>query len=119
MFYDDLVADSGLYLRSIFEFLGADPGFVVDTSKRHNKGLVRRDTNLSRLLHANFPGRQWLRRHMPGSTRDFLSAKLTETTHSEAQPLQDNVRDRLLARFRDDVQRLQPLVDRDLSAWIS
>jgi len=119
MFYDDLVADSARYLREIFDFLGADANFVVDTSKRHNRGLVKRDTALARLLYANFPGRQWLRRKLPDQTKTFVGKKLTKTTHGSAEPLSGDLRARLVDRFRDDVRQLQPLVDRDLSSWIA
>lgn len=118
MFYEDLVADSALYLRRLFDFLGADPSFVVDTSRRHNKGLVKRDTALARLLYANFPRRQWLRRKLSDSAKTFVCNKLTKSTHASAAPLSNDMRVRLVDRFRDDVRQLQPLVDRDLSSWI-
>ncbi len=118
MFYDDLVSNSALYLKRIFEFLEVDPSFVVDTSKRHNKGLVRNNTMLTRLLYANFPGREWLKKRISDQARTVVSKTLTKTTHSAASPLTADLRARLVSRFRDDVRELESLVDRDLSSWV-
>ena len=118
MFYDDLIADPGSYLREMFEFIGVDPEIQIDTSTRHHKGLVKSASLKSRLLCAQFPGKQFLKRHLPSATREKIQGRIEDATHEEPMPLSSATRNHLIDFFRTDVLALQSLVDRDLSHWL-
>lgn len=118
MFYDDLIADSDAYMREMLEFIGVDPEFRVDTSTRHHKGLVKGQSLKSRLLYAQFPGKQFLKRHLPSAAREKIQGRIEDATHAAPAPLSAAMRMHLADVFRDDVHALQSLVDRDLSHWL-
>lgn len=119
VFYEDLVRDPAAYLAEILDFIGVDPAFPIDTSMRHNKGLVRHDTKLTRFLYGSFPGRQFIKRVFSESARALISRRIANATHAAAEPMQPQIRKRLISVFRDDIQKLQSMVDRDLSTWIT
>lgn len=118
MFYDDLITDSDTYMREMLEFIGVDPEFRVDTSTRHHKGLVKSQSLMSRLLYAQFPGKQFLKRHLSSATRENIQGKIEDATHAAPAPMSRATRRHLIDLFQDDVFALQSLVDRDLSHWL-
>lgn len=119
MFYEDLVREPETYLADILDFIDVDPKYPIDMSMRHNKGLVRHDTKLTRLLYGDFPGRQFIKRRISKSVRAVISKQITSATHAAAEPMQPQIRKRLIREFRNDIQKLQPLVDRDLTSWMT
>ena len=119
MFYDDLVRDSGSYLREMLDFIGVDPAFRIDTTTRHHKGLVKSASLKSKLLYAQFPGKQLLKKLLPARARENIQGRIVEATHDEPDRLDDTIRARLVEIFAEDVTQLQALVDRDLSHWLS
>lgn len=118
MFYDDLIADPDAYMREMLEFIGVDPEFEVDTSARHHKGLVKSQSLKSRLLYAQFPGKQFLKRHLPSATREKIQGGIENATHAAPAPMNSATRNHLIDLFRGDVLALQSLVNRDLSHWL-
>lgn len=118
MFYEDLVRDPSAYLAEILDFIGVDPGFTIDTSTQHNKGVVKRNTPLSRILYADFPGRQFIKRRLAGPAQASISKKIAKSTHATPGPMQPHVRQELAQIFAEDVHHLQSMVDRDLSSWV-
>jgi len=118
MFYDDLIADSDAYMSEMLEFIGVDAEFRVDTSTRHHKGLVKNQSLKSRLLYAQFPGKQFLKRHLPSATREKIQGSIQDVTHDAPAPMSSATRNHLVDLFREDVLALQSLVDRDLSHWL-
>jgi len=118
-FYEDLVRDTGAYLQKILEFIGVDPGFEIDTSVRHNKGLVKRDTRMARWLRKDFPGRKLLRRSVSDSLRTVIRGKMENANYELPSPMSPDTRSTLARVFREDVLRLESLLNRDLSAWLS
>lgn len=118
MFYDDLIADPDNYLREMLEFIGVDPESRIDTSTRHHKGLVKSQSLKSRLLYAQFPGKQFLKRHLPPATRKKIQGRIEGVTHDEPMPMSSATRSCLTDVFRDDVLAVQALVGRDLSHWL-
>jgi len=118
MFYDDLIADSDAYMREMLTFIGVDPEFRIDTTTRHHKGLVKSQSLKSRLLYAQFPGKQFLKRHLPSVAREKIQGRIEDATHAEPEPMSSATKSRLVDMFRDDVNALQSLVDRDLSHWL-
>ena len=115
--YEDLQRDPKALLRDLFAFLGVDPGVAVDTSTRHNVSGVLRNP-LWRLLwsRSNRP-RAFVRPLLPRSLRRRVAA-FFETRPMIKPPLHDETRALLGADYRDDILRLQDLIDRDLSAWL-
>ncbi len=98
-------------LADLLAFLGVDPDWPVDITRRHNVTLVPRWARLQRRLR---PVTRVLRRLAPS-----VVERLRDSTRVPLGrgPTADE-RARVIARYADDVERLQDLVQADLSAWL-
>jgi len=106
-------------LARIFAFLGVDPTVEVDLDVHSNAGHVPDPTNpLHRLINADGSlvkrvGRAvlpfGLRRKLLGTVRKQLFVAPPKLDPAEKRAL--------FARFAEDVDRLEPLIGRDLSHW--
>jgi len=111
-FYDDLRADPAGMVREIFAFLGVDPDFRPDVSRRYNDSIqawVSCGRQRTGLIHR--AKRRLLGRPEPGGRGG-------RPPRGMAIPrLEPDVRERLAARFDDDITWLERLTGRDLAAW--
>lgn len=119
--YDDLRADPVGVTASIFAFVGVDDGFVPDTSVRHNAGGVAR----SRLVRIALKPRRAsaaVKGRLPGTLADRVTAAsvaLHRRNLAPAPPLDPEMRARLIEGYRPDVLRLQEVIGRDLTGWLT
>jgi hypothetical protein len=126
LLHDDLRRDPERCLSAIFTFVGVDPGAVIDRSEEHNASAVAhvprsgwlyasvaRPFLLSPYLQSVVP------RPVAARVRPWARRLLLKQAASAApSPLGPELRAMLTARFRDDVEQLQQLVNRDLSHWL-
>ena len=113
--FEDLARDAATVMAGIYEFLGVDARFVPDVSRRHNEGRVPRSRRINHAWHA-------LRRLQPRTFQAprFLvrwNARLLESASTPAPPPDPTLRARLLELYRDEVDRMEELLGRDLDAW--
>ena len=100
--YEDLVRDMSAIMRELYEYVGVDPAFTPDLTVRHNA----RPTE-----------------HHNGRLRSRLSSLGRSMTTRDVAPTVSNgillgTRKELLSFYRDDIVRLQALIDRDLTGWL-
>jgi hypothetical protein len=115
--YDDLVADPGGLFRDLFDFLGVDPGFVADTSRRPNPSGELRNPLLRWLWTRTHGPRERLRPLLPKALRARVS-RWVISRPLDRRPLPAATRRWLTGLYADDVRRLEELLGRDLSAWL-
>ncbi len=99
-------------MRAVFNFLGIDDGFVPDTSMRHNISGVPRNRAVTALLKVTYPVLGYLERSLPPPLISRIGKTLLKTPS-----MNPDTRARLTADFREDIVKLQDLIDRDLSRW--
>ncbi len=122
--YDDLRQDARGLMQEMYGFLGVDPTFTPDTSKRAQTGQVPKNQALNRLMRTENPLRSavsgLLRVLFPESIRRQLRSQLLKLNSQSkaALPLSDTDKQLLIDYYRDDVLKLQDLLGRDLSAWL-
>lgn len=115
--YDDFRTDPGAVMTDLFEFLGVDAGFVPDTSERHNQSGGIIDNRLLRQIWTRSAlVRSRLRPYVPAHARHAVFSAFTRDL--VAQPLDPGLRSELTALYRDDIEKLQELLDRDLAHWL-
>lgn len=114
--FEDLQQDVGALLADLFAFLGVDSGFVPDTARRHGQTGVIRNPVLRRIWTGSVSVRTALRPHLPPSVRDLAFPLLAPRLERPA--LDPGLRAELIGVFREDVEKLEPLIDRDLSHWL-
>jgi hypothetical protein len=112
---DDLVADPETTLANIFAFLGVRP-LPVDSSLVMNVSGRPRVQALNQLLTQANPIKSALKKVLPYRLGSTLAHRIRnwnlEGTHID--PAEAAV---LAGRYRDDVERLAVLLQRDLSSW--
>jgi len=106
--YDDFDARPFAVLRDVFRFLGVDDDFLPDISVRLNQSYVPKRGQLGSLL----------RDLVPSAARRRVRALVPIGAPAKAS-LDRPTRTYLSEVFREDVLRLQALLKRDLSAWLT
>ncbi|MDX1540966.1 MAG: sulfotransferase, partial [Geminicoccaceae bacterium] len=114
--YEDLVEQPAWFFTELFEFIGVDPGFTPDSSRRHNASGMIRNPVLRAL---------WTRTHslrsaaplLPKPVRRRIAGFFTSRA-MDPLPFPAETRRRLVEIYRDDIRQLQELIGRDLRHWL-
>jgi hypothetical protein len=115
--FEDFVANTGMVLREIHEFLEIDPTFVTDVVERHNPAMVPRSITANEIFVKTAQlVRRFLPRSMQGTGLGARAQQLLLLRPPERLP--GSIRLRLLEQFREDINRTSALVGRDLSDWL-
>jgi len=114
-FYDDYVRDAAAFLREVFRFLEVDADFVPDFALRYTEPRVPRSHGAHRLMK-RMGVWELARALAPRGIRPAL--KRLAFRPRRALRIDPVDRARLIAYYREDVEKLAALVQRDLSAWL-
>ena len=116
--FEDFQRDPAGVMRNIYAFLGVDPAFAPDVSRRHNQsGGVIRNQALRRAWVQSAMLRARLRPYLPEAMRDRMLRLATRNL--DPVRLEPTIRAELTELYRDDIVRLSVLLNRDLSHWLS
>jgi hypothetical protein len=122
LFYDDYCKDINNFLKRVFTFVGVDGDFIVDTSKRGRVGGVPKRAWVRRLLNEKNLARSVaatvLKTVLPLDTRQKMRQYLLKQNTMRISLDQENYM-RLAEIYREDILKLQQMVKRDLSHWLS
>jgi hypothetical protein len=128
--FRDLVEHPVATVQDAYRALGVDDTFKPNVSTQYNPSGIPKMKWLHRLLyHAGI--RVAVRERMPEPVRRFTSEQFSgllqtmqnwkkKLMHANLRrpPLPDDVRAELRDLYRNDIHRLQNLIDRDLSHWL-
>lgn len=108
-------------MREIFTFLGVDESFVPDVSEKHNSGGIPRNKMLHQLIRRKKSLRRLMAAVEPFVPRGLRSVrrKIRDMNLAPPPALPSDTRAELSDYFRDDILRLQDLLGRDLSVWLT
>ena len=121
--FDDLRRESDQLMKEFYEFIGVDSSFEVSTKKKSQTAEVPKNQALNQLLRTKNPLREGaakvLRTLMSEERRQKLRSQLISANSQgkEGLPLSDEERRGLEDYYREDILKLQDLLDRDLSGW--
>jgi len=123
MLFDDIRERPEWLLRELWRFLGVDDQFrptVLD--KQVNPSVAPRSTALNRALHGTLRslrvvGLDGVRRAALRSKGLHEIVKKLTLRRSSYPPMDSEVRQMLIDEFRDDINALEDMLGRDLSAW--
>lgn len=116
--YDDLEKDTFKVVQNIFAFLNVDSSFVPDLTRKNVSGIPR-----SRFVYDLFTKDNILKSACKPLLGNKIRRKVhkyiaTETLKPKPKlPLATKLK--LVEVYREDILRLQDLIDRDLSGWLS
>jgi hypothetical protein len=113
------------FIQNIFEILGIDKSFVPDMSRKYNVSDVPVFPSVEKSLYAVKWRILGLQPRLPRRIRwrltpvvDTIDMIRTRNRRSPP-PIPEDVRATLMAEYRDDILRLQDLLNRDLSHWMN
>ena len=116
--YEDLKNDPLGVVRSICRFLEVDPSFRPDLSLRMNVSGMPRHRRIHQFLRAPHPLKDMLKPLVPAERRRRWTNTLRRWNLNRAPSLPIEDRTQLIEWFREDVERLQDMLGRDLSHWL-
>ncbi len=125
LLYDDLMADNRRFLLEVENYLGLDEFIPPDIDRRSN---ITGAPRFKRLNHTLFRLRLFLRNNRLNWALDLLR-KLgiayaleqwrtrSAVPYEEKPLLDDKIKSELLDYYHDEIDKLEGLIQRDLSAW--
>jgi len=117
--YEDLRDEPLRVLRDIFEWLDVDPSFTPDVSIRHNVSVFPRNAALSKTLEGDSRVKSALKTMLPEPARGWMKRRAQSWNQTRPAGLSPEMRRRLIELFEQDIRRVQGLIDRDLSTWLT
>ncbi|MEQ9549037.1 MAG: sulfotransferase [Coleofasciculus sp. G3-WIS-01] len=123
--YDDLSKDPVEFMQNMYRFVGVDDTFLPDVSKKAQVAQVPKNTAVNNILRQQNPLRTMvssgLRFILPLEVRQNLRSRLIQMNSQDkkAAPLSPEDRQQLIELYREDILKLQDLIQRDLSAWLN
>lgn len=118
--YDDLRDDPLAVFRAVCGLLGIDER-EPDLRLSPNVGGEPRSRRLQAALDRPHAAKRAVKRLLPAGGRRLLERRLTALRRRNLRrpPMDPGLRRELTASFEDDVRRLETLLGRDLSGWLS
>jgi hypothetical protein len=106
-------------IQDIFRFLDVDDNFIPDMSTKHNQTLYLPKNKLFLdFVVTDNPLKQILRHIIPTTIRQPLAAKAFRRNIEPPEKLPEEDFNQLKNIFREDIIKLQKLINRDLSSWL-
>lgn len=120
LLYDDLQQDPVTMLKKIFTFIEVDASFEPDISLRHNRAGIPSSRFLFQKMMTPNLLKSVVKPFVPAGLRRKMRAAVTESDALLHRPeLSDEIRARLIDGYKADILKLQSLINRDLSHWLS
>jgi hypothetical protein len=120
---EDLKERAPETLKSIYGFVGADDSFTPEVQTAYNPSGLPRSRLVQRLLFTDRGTRgswvQHLMRSVMGRDRADRTFHSLRNLNLKRVPMPAETRRRLIGYYREDILKLQDLIDRDLSHWLN
>ncbi|MBE9192589.1 sulfotransferase [Gloeocapsopsis crepidinum LEGE 06123] len=117
--HDDFTSNPLSILQDSFQFLGIDDTFNPNTTARHNVSGIPKNKALHEFLRAeNHPVKTLLKPLIPKSLRRNVMLNLHNNNLEKAPPLAQDIRKQLIEVYKEDILKLQDLIQKDLSKWL-
>ena len=116
--YEDFQTNSLSVLQDIFRFLGVDDTFIPNTDQKHNVTLIHKNKALHQFLTQSNPIKSLLHPLLPSKLRQRFALKLRELNLDKKPQLLPEVRRQLIEEYREDILKLQELIQKDISHWL-
>jgi hypothetical protein len=114
--YEELDQNPLDMLKSIFNFLEVEPNFVPNLSRK-NVSSMPQNPLLNQLLVSNSPA-AFLKPYLPDQIR-LLLRNIRERNRKPKPDLPDELREKLMKTYQEDILKLQDCINKDLSSWLS
>jgi Sulfotransferase family len=118
--YEDLNDDPVATTQSVLRFLEVDDAFVPKTSiNPGDAASPAKSRALQTFTDKPNPLKSVIKPFLPGGLRQRLTANLRNRNRADVPPMPESIRAELTDAYREDLLKLQGLIGRDLSGWLS
>ncbi len=122
--HDDLRKDSQQFMQTMYQSIGVNPDFVANTSQKAQTAKVPKNQTLNRLLKTKNPLRTVatsIMQIVPSDLRHQLRDRLISFNSQDKGQATFTEEDIVLLQkyYREDILKLQDLLQRNLSAWLN
>ena len=114
--FDDFRRDTAGIMAELFDFVGVDASFTPDTSSRYNPANVPKSRLVNRVFY--HPRVMRTAKTVIPVSAHGLAKRARQLNLRTPPTLPDDLRARLLEIYREDILRLEELLERDLSIWL-
>jgi len=115
--YEDYVQDPIRTLKCIYELLDVDSDFLPDLSSRHNASGIPKNQILHNLLSSQSPIRNLAVNTLPKSVVGKI-ASFRDRNLDMPAPMTSTTREALTSYYKEDILKLQDLLQLDVSRWL-
>ena len=116
--YEDFRDKTNITLDSIFKFLDVIPIEKLDFSLRHNVGGKEwRNINMKNLFQKDNLLKSIYFKLFPRIVKDKIKKKLLYLSTNKARTMNNKTKDALKSFFKEDINSLSNLIQRDLTHW--
>ncbi|MEM9809466.1 MAG: sulfotransferase domain-containing protein, partial [Cyanobacteria bacterium P01_D01_bin.56] len=116
--YEDLCDDPDSLLRDIFQFLGVDENHTPEVFTRLNISGKKRSGLIDELLKDTNPIKKIGKLFLPSQIRKKIADNVRAFNYVKSECSLE-VRLKLLHLYKEDIMKVQDLIGRDLSSWLS
>ncbi|MDN5205413.1 sulfotransferase domain-containing protein [Fulvivirgaceae bacterium BMA10] len=115
--FENFIKNSTVILREIFTFLGVDPDFNVDVSKSFNPSVdvIHPSLQFSLRKLTKYLTRARIIKFNDKKGRDKLMK--WGMSKKKVKKIDPEVKSNLLKRYKEDIDQLEALINKDLSIW--
>ncbi|MCF6151587.1 MAG: sulfotransferase [Candidatus Kuenenia stuttgartiensis] len=114
--FEDLETNPSLMVCDLFDFLNVDDSFVPDTRLKYNPTID--STFLGNLIYKPNLIKGTIKALLPYSIRTKIKGKIAGS-HTLKLRLEDSEINALKKIYREDILKLQELINRDLAHWLN
>jgi hypothetical protein len=117
LIFEEFRQDATKAMAELFDFLGVDTNHGLDTSTAYNPAAVPKNRLLNRLLYHPTMIRL-VKSGLPESLQG-LAKQVRQQNLKKPPKFPPDLRAKLLDLYREDILKLEGLLDRDLSIWLN
>ncbi|WP_249066918.1 sulfotransferase domain-containing protein [Argonema antarcticum] len=117
--FEDLKNNGSSLIKEISNFLEVDDIYMPDTSIKYAYSVIPpKNKAVQDFLTQQNPLKYFLKSILPANIRKPLSAKVYKQNMTQPLKLTKEMRQQLIEVYREDILKLQDLIQRDLSSWL-
>ncbi|MEP9410021.1 MAG: sulfotransferase [Candidatus Brocadia sp.] len=116
--FEDLEANSRKFVQNVLEFLGVDTSFNIETGVKYNVSLNSENRLLSKLIYKPNLFKWIFKALAPKEVRQKIRNRIIDAFSRKPQ-LDSSHRKFLKEIYKEDILKLQDLIQRDLTSWIN
>lgn len=115
--YENFVKQPVAVMQDIFDFLEIDDSFIPNMSRKHNTSRIPKNKFWHKFLDRPNPVKSLIKPLLPLDFRQNLKQNAKEKNLFKPK-LTPELRQQLIAEYREDINKLQDLIRQDLSRWL-